>query len=249
MKKFCDLFHVDKEKSKRDEDESRVKEQEVILEEVDGEEISLAGNQSWKQKKKNKKHFLYKNGKVRYVNLFSGGVKDGLTVAIKKTDKSTVLKYISMVILISSLVPLLFSMKDGLHFNPLTGEKDGPSIEDSYKSNPNDTDTSPKSAKEIMEGIQSSNTREIDKVMKYLEIKGNRISTMAEIKKAKKEKEALYLTLLSSKGKMTDSEFLTTESLIVKSVGMSKELLTAFEGNLSNDTIQDIISKYTKGGN
>lgn len=196
--------------------------------------------------KKKKKHFQYKDGKIQYMNAFSESLQDVLKRGFGKSERSVSLRNVAVIIIVFAIAFFFLAIKDGI-FETSPGEK--PSVSTGTTPKDDSGGNTTMTSEEIIESLQVINAKEIEKVEKYLDIKSNRVSTIAEITNAKRDKEELYLSFVNSAKTMTEDEFVMVENVIVRSVGMSKELLLAFEQNQGNDGIREILNKYTKGGN
>lgn len=199
------------------------------------------------QPKKKKKHFRYKDGKVQYMSAFSEQLRDVLRGDVRKSDRSLLLRNMATIVVVFCVAFFFLVIKDGVWFISSQGESPPSSTDIVQKDEPGEN--SAMTLEEIQESLRMTNAKEIEKVEKYLDIKSNRVSTIAEINNAKREKENLYLFFLDSEKTMTKTDFAVMEELIIRSVSMSKELLVAFENGQGNEEIRTILNQYTKGGN
>lgn len=254
MDNLKDLFDITEEDFKKKEESKKNKNiiEEKTKKKEEKEKTEKKQEETLKKKAKNaKKHFKYKNGKVKYMNFLSEGIegiKNSIKIDSKRKDRSLLLKNIAIIIIIISLVFIFFTVKSSPSTEPnATDEiKQGESVNnDSPAENNEGDDIEYLTKNEIINNIKTYNSKEIEKVKKYLNIKSNRVSTVSDIEKYKKEKENLYVSLVNIKSKMTEEEFAKVEKLIIESIGMSKELLNTFLNNGGNKEIKTILIKYT----
>ena len=101
-------------------------------------------------------------------------------------------------------------------------------------------------AEKITANVRNYNTEELKKVQNYIDLKGNRVSTVSTIKKNKKEKENLYIYLTKNQKLFKkDKEFYDEiENLLIKSIAMSEEFIVAFNDDSINIRLQEIIDCY-----
>lgn len=97
----------------------------------------------------------------------------------------------------------------------------------------------------VIADIKEINTKELEKVYNYINLKANRVSTISSIKNYKENKENLYLLIHKNINLIEDEKkFQETESLLIKSISMSNEFLEAFEGDSTKSALKSIIEKY-----
>ncbi len=274
MGELKDLFEITQEDFEKKEKKikspklnTETKEEKKISAEIKNtKEISEPKNE--KEKKKVKKHFKYKDGKVKYSNIFNKemkpeDIKDTININRNRADKSIFLRNASITILIFSIIFMYFYYIRGDSFekteNPKSAQveegqtqevtgSENLKIEETVSSketiNPKETTDEALIYEDFINEIKAYNSKEVEKVNKYLSIKSNRVSTVADIKKYKEKKEDLYLKLNNSALNFEAEEFRQAEDLLIRSISMSTELLSSFESNKGNNEIKKILDSY-----
>lgn len=216
-----------------------------------------------------RKYMKFEDGKIKYIKDENEKAsnpkkikdilnKDNINKEIEKKkkyfDKQSFLNILIIAfILVSALFIYFYYFSDSngnieVATNP--GVLANMTQEELNKSNPNTSNdinyTKDTLIKAIGDEIRSTNTKELQKVSDYLELKANRGSSVSTIEKHKSNKESLYILLIENKSLFSKDEesYQSIENLIVKSVAMSEEFLTAFDSSSTKTVLKEVIEKY-----
>lgn len=98
----------------------------------------------------------------------------------------------------------------------------------------------------IVDDLRSVNLNELKKVKDYLNVRANRTATVELINDAIDLKERYYSDLMDRKGSLDDAEYNRIENLIIASLAMSEEFLTAFDNPKTQANLRLVVEKYDK---
>lgn len=100
----------------------------------------------------------------------------------------------------------------------------------------------------VVESVKEMNTKELNAVKNYINIKGNRVSTISTIERNIRDKKEVFALLIKNEKlfKGDEETYLEVEELLVKSIAMSEEFLTAFDSKYINEELNKVILKYAK---
>jgi len=222
-----------------------------------------------------KKYFKYEDNKIKYVKEseeknFLGKNKEIETEEIKEKDddenqhfnKEKFANKFFTVFLVFSVIFIYFYYVKGTKTYSTNNSDTSTHINNSQNKQINNKDlnsnnlseentnlTKEEIYEEIIKSVKDYNTKEINKVENYLDLKGNRLSTISEIERCKKAKMDLYNLLIENKNLFNEDKKLysETENLLIKSSAMSEELLKAFDEKETDKKLGEIIDYYEEG--
>ena len=95
--------------------------------------------------------------------------------------------------------------------------------------------------------LNKISNRENQKVLDYVNLKGNRKALTSTLKSSQREKESVYINFVKNKEAFSnnDSLYNDTESLIIKESVKTSKLLEAIENNFSNAELENIVNSYS----
>jgi len=226
-----------------------------------------------------KKYFKYENNKIKYVKKlkeenFLEEDKEMETEEIKKKDnvknqhfnkEKFANKLFTVFLVFSVIFVYSYYVKGTKTYNtnnsntstPINNSQDKQIDNKNLNSNDiynnsseeNSNLTKEEIYKKIIKDVKDCDAKEINKVENYLDLKGNRLSTISEIERCKKTKMDLYNLLTENKNLFNKDKELYSEveNLLIKSSAMSEELLKAFDERKTNEKLEKIINYYKEG--